>query len=382
MADLKTSNVAIQVLGIPQKAPITSVAIHALGKLKGGWVSSLNVEVLGDLVTNEASSTGVVCGGTAFEEISPNKIHSEVGSGGAVCGGGASYSFSQLLDGGCRFCNTFSHTGEVSGGVRAGGTALVTDNIIGGGVRCGGSAYVDNFYDIWDGATFVLPLDGEYVGESYEVDDLTRNNLDGTGGDGDAEDCPTLDDGVFCLGSQNFMDTEFIDLPPDNMDTGQFSFSMWGRINGYFLERTFYTRGYDTANGDEWTFRLGHSVVNHLWASIQVTGSEGTETHHCFSSTLLDQERWYHLGCSFDGTSLKVYINGVLSGTTVVGLPMIGLTNSSYLGRWNDGLGLEGNIQEARMYPEAKSAAWFKAEHDNFCSSAFYRIGETETLEV
>lgn len=279
----------------------------------------------------------------------------------------------------CQTCNTIIIDDTGSGGLVAGGSAVVWDSVVRGGVVCSGSAYVSLPFDVWDGAVFCYPLDGEYIGENYEVDDVA-GDLDGTGGDGNLEDCPTLDNGIFCLGSQNFTEEQFIDLLPDDLSGSAFSLSAWVNLSGYFLERTWYSRGFTAVAGDEWSIRFGHSVVNHVWLSIQVTGSDGTEQHDCYSSVLLSSDKWYHVACSYDGSTMRVFINGAQVGNTIVGLPLVGLINNSFIGRFENGQGYEGNIQELRMYPEAKPEAWFQMEHDNFCSSGWFLVGEAQTV--
>ncbi|WDI41817.1 LamG domain-containing protein [Bremerella sp. P1] len=268
-------------------------------------------------------------------------------------------------------CNQFTET--TSGGVKAGGSASVSDTVVRGGVVLGGSALVAVPSQDGDGYIFVYPLDAQYDGTSGEVDDVA-SGLDGTAG---GLEYPTLDDGVYCLGSNNFADNEYISLPADNLSGNSFSVSAWVKINGYYRERVWYSRGFNTVGGDQWSIRFGHSVINNVWASVQTADGE----FHCFSSGTMQRERWYHVACSFDGSSLKVYINGVLGGTTAVTGSLVALGNTSYIARYNNGIGLnDGNLQELRMVPDAKPAAWFLAEYENFCASGWYLVSPTETI--
>src|SRR5690606_1107624 len=71
----------------------------------------------------------------------------------------------------------------------------------------------------------------------------------------------------------------------------------------------------------------------------------------------LKSGQWYHLACTYNGTLLRYYINGVLSGSATVGAP----TSDSrpvYIGARShvSGTGyFDGAIDDVRIYNRALS---------------------------
>lgn len=273
-------------------------------------------------------------------------------------------------------CNSYNEIS--SGGLSAGGAALVTVEQVEGGLVCGGSARVEVVTDVYDGVTFILPLDED--GTSYL--DRTRNHLDGTGGGGTYN--PTTTSGVFCLNAASFdaSSNQYISIPADNLPVNHaFTVSCWLKIDTMFKTRRIYSRGYDTGS-DKWVFNFGYSYINNLMCGINTTDGTTETNIEAYSAQWLGQDKFYHVGSVFDGSSLSLYVDGEQDGTNTVSIDgdSIAQTNGGFIGRFNQGAFHTGLIQELRLYPEAKSQAWLKAEHDNFCSSGFYSVGSEETL--
>ena len=269
-------------------------------------------------------------------------------------------------------CHQFNET--TSGGITAGGSAVVSVEQLSGGCSLGGSATVWVVPDAYDELALVLPLDELSTGEIDEFRDRTRNNLHAVGGSGDSRYVTSLDAGVFCLPSQFFDGRDFINVPRDNI-TGEFSISMWiKRADNKFGEKVFFSRGVKTASHD-WNFTLGTSYIGELMARIQVLGDDGNATHLAFSSEKLAVDRWQHIAATWrPSEALELYLNGTLAGSVETPQSaMIGFNsgNHSYLGRWNNGAGFVGNIQELRLFPIGKNGDYFAAEKNNFCNANF-----------
>ena len=265
-----------------------------------------------------------------------------------------------------------------SGGIKAGGSALVTVDTVEGGVSLGGCALVSVSPDVWDDFHFVLPLDEAGNGTPDEYRDRTKHNLHGTGGAGDM--CPTIDLGVFCQPSQYFDGRDFISIPEDNLDISDgFTISLWVKMERRFEERAFYTRG---GIEDDWNFTIGQSYLNHIWARIRLSGDEEEVTHYVFSERL-QLETWYHIAVTWiPQSSLGVLVNGIPHAT--IETPQTSTLASSgaggYIGR-KQAQSLTGNIQEVRLQP-VRDEAWLEAEHASFCDAGFVVEGDEEEAVV
>jgi hypothetical protein len=94
-------------------------------------------------------------------------------------------------------------------------------------------------------------------------------------------------------------------------------YSILSQLNG--------SNGYELyINGDKPAFRLN-------------------DTYSVQSSEAIDEGKWYHLAGTYDGSDLKIYVNGELTSRPVSGLS--GVSNTGYIG-WL----FDGRIDDVRVY--------------------------------
>jgi len=270
-------------------------------------------------------------------------------------------------------CNTYSEI--TSGGLLSGGSAVDSVDQIGGGLLCGSSAvaWVTGTDQAFDGLAAVWSLQETSTGSADEFIDRA-GSLHGTGGGGDTSFLSSVADGVFCLNSQSFANRDHISFPRDSI-SGAFSVSLWvRRDNAKFGETVFFSRG-QVSSGHDYSFTIGTSYIGNLMARLQT--SDGVFL--AFSSEKLTEDRWYHVAASWDQTTLTVYIDGSEAGSVATtGDAMPYLTgNNAFAGRWNNGSGFTGNLQEIRLFHEAKGQDYLTAEHDNFCDANFVLHGSS-----
>jgi hypothetical protein len=74
---------------------------------------------------------------------------------------------------------------------------------------------------------------------------------------------------------------------------------------------------------------------------------------------------WYHLVGTYDGTSARFYVNGVLIGTQAAGGFVANPVNPLGIGQRADGYGYwDGNLDEVAIYTNALSAATIQAHYE------------------
>lgn len=310
---------------------------------------------------DEAGNGGVVAAGLGSTFV----MRTVEGIGGVSIGGAAGVSSLRWLASSCSLCNSFNEDG--SGGVGLGGTAVESYFGTSGGSVLGGSAVVDMPLSLYDGLEGLWAL-GEDGGPFVDS---------ANGNDGTTSFPPSQDNGLLCAYSQAFTERTFISLPADSIGpTASFSVSLHAKINGYYQQRTWFTRG----SGDYWKFRLGHTVANHAWASIQLLDSdEELVVVDVFSTTLLAREKWYHVAATWNG-KLSLFINGTLEAESeAYDYRLPDNATDGHIGRWK-GFGCESNLQELRLYPEAYDSNFWTAERDNFCKASFFLVAPTEDL--
>lgn len=104
----------------------------------------------------------------------------------------------------------------------------------------------------------------------------------------------------------------------------------------------------------------------------------GVSTTLTADAPLAVQNAWYHIMATWDGTTMKMYVNGVVQTTTPalaapidngVGATVIGQIGSSVFA-------FDGTIDETRVLNTARTANWIAAEYSNQNDPAnFYVIG-------
>ncbi|HKW30378.1 MAG TPA: LamG-like jellyroll fold domain-containing protein, partial [Verrucomicrobiae bacterium] len=85
---------------------------------------------------------------------------------------------------------------------------------------------------------------------------------------------------------------------------------------------------------------------------------------------------WYHLAGTYDGTTVKIYVNGVLEGSAIAGFPMDYGTRPVFIGTTGEGWDgrVQGSVDEISIYKRALSsneiATIYRAGSAGKCPSA------------
>ena len=96
--------------------------------------------------------------------------------------------------------------------------------------------------------------------------------------------------------------------------------------------------------------------------------NNGDATSYHYSNTIFKAGTWYHFVYTFNAGESLWYINGISSDST--GVPdatnadttadlITGGTNQRYGNKFN------GKLKDVKLFNEAKSADWAKAEYDS-----------------
>jgi len=233
------------------------------------------------------------------------------------------------------------------------------------------SPYIHNESATWD-AFFkgVYHLTEEADGTNGEYADSTSNNFHGTGGNGDTDSVPDLEEGIHNNG-QHLVSEDFIQLPhEDTFPTDQFTISGWIRVNTFFAaHRVLFSRGVRNNNGtQDYSLLLGHTSDGTVWGRAQLDGESDWEEINAIGTTPMELGEWFHLALTWQpGDKLSVYLNGQLEAQTTTDLDvLVGSLAGNQIGAWSSRANLlDTDIDEIRYSKIARSAAWIKAEYDS-----------------
>lgn len=258
-------------------------------------------------------------------------------------------------------CNQFDYS--FSGGCVSAGEATVSHTsphrIATGGTICSGSAVVDIVGALYDGFAGVWPLNEE----EQPYLDLTSYKNHGTN-----DFPPTQVDGVLCSYGQEFEGREWISMDADSISPeSAFTISMMVKRTEFYGTKVLFTRG--------GIFELGYSAIGSPYAFIITdTGEE----YLAVGTSFLQQDVWYHFAAVLiPGESLSVYVNGVLDGSVEITETATLENDANQIGD----VGTRAVIQEVRLWPEAKDAAYLRMERASICGG-LYEAGESEDALV
>ena len=133
-------------------------------------------------------------------------------------------------------------------------------------------------------------------------------------------------------------------------------------LEGWVYARSFKTAspyissimGIEVGNDNAALIRMGDGGINAN--QLQFVLSDGTNENKLTSSTSLTANTWYHVAATFDGSTMKLYLNGVLN--TSMALSATASANSNfYIGRnYDDTRILDGEVDEVRAWKVVRSA--------------------------
>lgn len=119
-----------------------------------------------------------------------------------------------------------------------------------------------------------------------------------------------------------------------------------------------------------------------IWAATNVAEwalYDGTNNPDARGATALAQSAWHYIVGTYDGSTMKVYADGVLDGSTPTSIDIASASAISRIGA-NAGstpnFYFKGSLDEVRVVHAALSASWILAEYNNQNSpSTFYAVG-------
>ncbi len=100
-----------------------------------------------------------------------------------------------------------------------------------------------------------------------------------------------------------------------------------------------------------------------------------------WSNSLPSANSWHYFTYTFDGTTHRLYIDGVEAGSSTTATTQNSVPQFVYLGSYSGGEFFEGILDEARFSLSQKSAGWIETEYNNQSSPiSFVAIGEEHEM--
>ena len=231
---------------------------------------------------------------------------------------------------------------------------------------------------VWDvNYLMVQHMDEDPTSSAPQFVDATNNDHDGTNNGGlkstDLKNC-VIGDGI-----------EFDGNSDDDIDLGIWDVSG----NQLTVQHWVYYENNASNNGRCFSRATGTAVDNH-WIMTDFHNSENpafrlktnSNTTHLQYSTNLSKKTWYFFACTYDGSTMRIWINNQnVASTPKSGNIDTSSTIHNYLGDNPSGSRqMKGRLDEVRVSSVRRSDSWLGAEYNNQNSpSTFVIPGTPET---
>jgi len=243
--------------------------------------------------------------------------------------------------------------------------------------------------DVWDSNYLgVWHLKEDGGGSPDEYKDSSQYTNHGQGGEGDPLFVPTQVDGKIGYGQDfNNSDTkhDLVDCGDDpeiDITGNQITMQAWIRHN-----ITPQDQFYGIMNHKGWYD--GYSFwINHL--SIELAFNLPGDDYQLISDNDVTTNTWHHVAATYDGSLMRIYIDGDPETSTLIKTDDI-LPSTSELDFWIGhgdqpkdvgwSAGWEGQIDEVRLSDYGRTGDWIKTEfYNQWEPETFYSVSAEQTL--
>ena len=175
-----------------------------------------------------------------------------------------------------------------------------------------------------------------------------------------------------------------IDLSSPVIGTGVKTVSMWYYADGGIETAVFSNCLKGGSSMDDGIGIWQHGDGNTIAFYLGDGGAEGVPGHFMETFAIAPIGKWHYVTCNYDGTTLCIYINTTLAGSTTTkgsNPEVAGSKNLRFGGRHLDSAyDFNGKLDEIRVSNVARNASWISTEYNNQNSpSTFLSIGLEES---
>lgn len=137
-----------------------------------------------------------------------------------------------------------------------------------------------------------------------------------------------------------------------NLNSKAISFACWVNISSW---NSSYDCLMSIADGTGWNQSRATLCRNNTASTLCWNIADGSTSTRVYTTTSLSTNTWYHIACTYDGASLKIYVNGVLNNSAAATLS-INYAGTFNIGGWSgNNYPLNAKLNDVRIYSHCLS---------------------------
>lgn len=142
-------------------------------------------------------------------------------------------------------------------------------------------------------------------------------------------------------------------LPPtSSLNSKAISFACWINISSW---NSSYDCLMSIADGTGWQQSRATLSRNNTASTLTWNIADGSTSTRVSTTTSLSTNTWYHIACTYDGASLKIYVNGTLDNSAAATLS-IGYAGTFNIGGWSgNNYPINCKMNDVRVYSHCLS---------------------------
>ena len=148
-----------------------------------------------------------------------------------------------------------------------------------------------------------------------------------------------------------------VDAGPINLSGSAFTMECWVKVNAFKLSSPFISSilGMEDGGPNTALLRLGDAglAADRLQFAVNLGGT----VRKLASVSALRANTWQHVAATYDGSAMKIYIDGVLDATLNASGPAVANATFTFGRNYANSRTLDGSIDEVRVWKRARTAA-------------------------
>ena len=169
--------------------------------------------------------------------------------------------------------------------------------------------------------------------------------------------------------------------------TSAISIEAWVKTDGLGSRQTILDKGYSSSGEPYYQYHVEVRSGGEVYFALSLNGTRKTTQ----TSTTLTAGQWHHIACVYNGSTIKIYIDGIEESSTNATGSISTYSTSLYIGAYSgpsDIGSFDGLIDEVRIWSDERTASEISANKSIELNGnesnlvGYYKLNETDTNTV